>query len=119
MIPKELLSLILNDDITWISNDISDNNLTYEENYNDVQNRHINLDTLGRLCKEWCHEHNYNAFSCPKMVKASAGCQLYYRWNDGSISDEDLFFEADTELEAIIKAVEYILKDEKGKRETT
>jgi len=116
MISKELLSLVLGLDVMAVCSEQGGKlKYCFDDSCGNLISREskINLDTLGRLCKEWCETQDYNAFSCPKMVKAFAGCQLYYRWNDGTISDEMLFFEADTELEAIVKATEFVV-NEKG-----
>lgn len=109
MISKKLLSLVLNKEITNYV--IEGNELWYT--IPGVFIQIINLDTLGRLFKEWCETQDYNAFSYPKIVKSNVGCRLYYKGNDANYTDEDLFFMGDTELKAIIKAAEFVA-NEKG-----
>ena len=123
MIDKNLLSLVLNEEVIHIF-DIDNNEFKYNINPNDCT-RTINLDTLGRLCKEWCRKESgveifvfmlepkekcfniqglkYDNFEVRVLREKERhlGEYLFSWWNMKS------------ELEAIIQATEWVAK-EKG-----
>ena len=105
LISKELLSLVLDKKITAIG-DSKRNLLSYSDqlknpsiNLNNIEN----LDTLGRLFKEW--------ISNQKISVASGKDKEYFCMYRNLNHDETI--NAESELEAIIKATEQIAK-EKG-----
>lgn len=108
MISKELLSLILDrKDIKEVDSEFIpfDNEIAVV--MQDEEILHYNLDTLGRLCKEWCHKHGYYISSMiTKGGKGFAESDIFFCHQIDS-------FEEDIELEAIIKATKWVAK-EKG-----
>ena len=115
IISKELLGLVFGEKIENFIETINDGFIAFytaDEYYKDFGESEIsvlNKDTLGRLCKEWCHKQgaieihsgieNNDDYVC---IVDFEGCfdVLYFRQNN-------------TELQAIIKATEWIAK-EKG-----
>ena len=72
-----------------------------------------NIYELAHKCKEWASINSYALESSVHMQpkrNSVAGCQIHWRYET-----EDLpYFEADTEVEAIFKACQWILdKDSK------
>jgi len=110
MIDKELLSLVLEDkDIKEIDNNIKNNELSYlSHNYSYSEWKYINLDTLGRLCKEWCYDNGYR-LQCEYDYPIQSVIVFERHTNKETIEE----WAGDTELEAIIKATEWVAK-EKG-----
>ena len=115
-ISKQLLSEVLGEEVKSIYNPKRDTNDKYDPLYNNLayRNRHnvmdkINLDTLTRLCKEWALEQDILIYSV--IYKDSAMAEL-----DG-IGEQYIppgeKFKVDTELEAVIKACEWIIKEMK------
>lgn len=106
----ELLSLVLEYPVIEISDCVEDNELTYklEEGIKYFQWQSINLDTLGRLHKEWCIKNNYILKS---FISSEKGfCIIETLIGEDKIIDVKI---EDTELEAIIKATKWIA-NEKG-----
>ena len=117
MISKELLSLVLDEDLQVLAelNNASliietdkDNNklevylkFSFDETEDSLL-KEINLDTLGRLCKEWCLEQGF----IMNVQTSDINCMIY-------IGATDTDIQAKTEIEAIVEATEYIAK-EKG-----
>jgi len=118
MINTKLLSLVLevngeiNDKLTYI-----DDNVLYYHTYANIvigtRDYEINLDTLGRLCKEWCFFQGYYLISGYDFENEIMTC--FVNVKDELTTEE---FEDKTELEAIIKATEWVAK-EKGLLWTT
>jgi len=116
MISKELLSLVLNEEFTRPSEfKIVGNNIKWYEMT--IQNtprylRQINLDTLGRLCKEWCIKQGYRIMSGyytnseKYMIKAEVRKGIGLEARIVYVSAK-----CNTEIEAIIKATEWAAKD--------
>ena len=105
LISKELLSLVLDKKITAIG-DSKRNLLSYSDQLKNPSinlNNVVNLDTLGRLFKEW--------ISNQKISVASGKDKKYFCMYRNLNHDETI--NAESELEAIIKATEQIAK-EKG-----
>lgn len=112
LISKELLGLVLDEglivqevyqpqNIETIAFKYTELGFKYE-NTNMFNSCGINLDTLTRLCKEWLISKNYTI----ALFSAISKKQWLIAIN------EHQFF-ADTELEAVIKATEWVAK-EKG-----
>jgi len=110
MISKELLSLVLDETIN--SYEIEDSHCRNsrelyikakgeECGYGETEySFQINLDTLGRLCKEWIYKNGSNY----SIRKDDSAVSVHVYWQmQGSVE-----FVAYTELEAIIKATEYV-----------
>ena len=105
-ISKKLVTLVLGEDDYRISKmdkerdiNISGNTVYIPTTYGSSE---INLDTFARLCKEWCLEQDEELMS--GMRFGSWTC----------IDGNDMNTEtSDTEVEAIIKATEWVAK-EKG-----
>ena len=131
MISKELLSLVLGitiDELNPIV--IEDNELRYIEDY-DIDYtqgswKHLNLDTLGRLCKKWCihqrrhlrtqsfHNLNHKLKDSDEAMKYIEGEDLtiLYQCQVNHYTGHDLWVCSDkTELEAIIKATTWVAKN--------
>ena len=93
MISKELLSLVLGYEVLKI-NYSQDNELGYVRQGNPFCT--LNLDTLGRRCKEWCATHGYNVSS--NLVASMLTSKGTRRIFDGE------------ELETILEATNYVAK---------
>ena len=107
IISKELLSLVLGIEITRIDYKIKGNELeVLQKFYSHSDWVAINLDTLGRLYKEWCWEQGYYI----ALKRRNVDCYKAYPCviNRDASSVE---FVGITELEAIIKATEWVAKD--------
>jgi len=108
-ISKELLSLILKYDVQKFT--IRDNNIIpFQRNklFKDAPNVRspINLDSLGRLCKEWCFEQDY-LLSSSKYDIDDWVCYVDY-----DCEDTNKAYRGMTETEAIIKATEFAAKEQ-------
>lgn len=115
IINKELLSLVLEKDIceiVWIKH--NKNKLQYDVE-EDIDYTKLNLDTLGRLCKEWCLKQEWIISSNINGVDYKGdGVGFAYLQDFEYKHDRDkLRFKGETELEAIIKATEWVAR-EKG-----
>ena len=119
MINKELLSLVLGDDeeVLFINKDLIDNYLQFKSWSG--KRKQINLDTLGRLCKEWCFKYSYQLLPLGMWYHndKQEHCCLQKHFSIPiseavGVADVDRFY-GKTELEAIIKATEWVAK-EKG-----
>ena len=102
MISKELLSEVLNNKKILLSkNDllIEDNVLLFDNKCNYLVN--INLYELAHKCKEWAKQKEYWSIS---GYDEGYFCMLHDM-------PDNRFFYAETELEAIFKACEWILKN--------
>ena len=126
MISKELLSLVLGQDIDSVFDTNTNNNcISYMigEIWLD-----LNLDTLGRLCKEWCikqkrhimvksfHNINYEATTSTEAVRIVRGEDLSIVWQcqvNNYYGHELWMCSSKVELEVIIKATNWIA-NEKG-----
>jgi len=99
-IKKKLLSLVMGDDVVKIESDVIRNGLVV---HFELAKEHLNLDTLGRLCKEWCWK-NY-------FITIRSGIAENGGWsnlaNDNSVSFVSMDIPL-TEFEAIIKATEWV-----------
>ena len=112
LISKELLSLILDSDINSIQY------IRHDEKYiekNCIQFQHygetesLNKDTLGRLCKEWCNDNKY-AIRTEMHYKNSNKIAIMKFYDTGKwVEPFNTAFE--TELEAIIKATEWVYEN--------
>lgn len=107
IINKELLSLVVAEKVTNYG--VENNGLWYTIP-KVFGHKILNLDTLGRLCKEWCLKQDYELMS--GIIKKECVCLIYTikanRWDD--VTTKKL---AGTEIEAVIKATEWVAK-EKG-----
>jgi hypothetical protein len=110
----ELLGLVLDDnsienmEICESSNELHydtykpTNDLDKRLNIGNIYNKRINLDTLTRLCKEWCLVQDFVLVPRSRHKLKGYDCDIYTK-DDHSIDG----FESDTELEAVIKATEW------------
>ena len=105
LISKELLSLVLNEEIKEINSVSKEDKFENILWYNDYEDG-INIDTLGRLCKEWYYENalGHSAWLCPKKDKTWEHNKFALYVN----GHEEKYVYGDTELEAIIKATKWI-----------
>ena len=123
-ISKELLSEVLSIKVfTEISeNDYGKNNILVYWEFDGYHNhcRNINIYELAKKCKEWAYTNKYRLSSGQHRLNtkqehyinnqiASYFCSVYYITND----DSDIQIDANTEPEAIIKACEWILEQNK------
>ena len=99
MISKELLSLVLGEEILTV---FEQESKYYKFLHIETHGEYINLslDTLGRLCKEWCRD---NEFILTSATYRTFGICYINNNNDGK-------FKGKIELEAIIKATEWVAK---------
>ena len=121
-ISKELLSEVLNYEVDVFLG-INKNEIDYtccideKEGYIDIS---INLYEFAFKCKEWAYTNKYRLSSGQHRLNtkqehyinnqiASYFCSVYYITND----DSDIQIDANTEPEAIIKACEWILEQNK------
>jgi len=107
MISKELLSEILDLDVLAICGE-QGGELKYwfDESCGNQISREskINVDTLARLCKEWCYD--IGVANLTSWIGDNTKHAMFY---DGF---DEHSFEADTEAEAIFKATQWV-KDNK------
>ncbi len=105
MISKELLSLVLDEEVTATSFSYTaeENQMTYTIKNEKHSYNELNLDTLGRLMKEWCSAQDYLLWSSVKNI----GVEKFHTF------EKKVFQVERTELEAIIKATEWVAR-EKG-----
>jgi len=123
MIDKELLSLVLEENVQKIYTEINDGKYGKSIQFSTgikgnlggiYADSHINLDTLGRLCKEWCRDNHYIVVSALINNECGARAKVKYSFiGDAFLDIESEYFYANTESEAIIKATEWVAK-EKG-----
>ena len=121
-VSKELMSEVLNYEVdTFLG--LNKNEIDYtccrdeNEGYIDIS---INLYEFAFKCKEWAYTNKYRLSSGQHRLNtkqehyinnqiASYFCSVYYITND----DSDIQIDANTEPEAIIKACEWILEQNK------
>lgn len=110
VISKELLSLVLGYRVSELH--VEDNNICYwkEDNTYDAV---LNLDTLGRLCKKWCLKQDIIDAIDFYIEKESVEFEICGFFEDKTKGYSLHTDNCDTELEAIIKATEWVAK-EKG-----
>ena len=106
MINIELLSEVLNEDI--IDFNVEDNELIYNVNYDHTRS-FINIYELAHKCKEWALNKDYLIDSSHGYEISTATPILGIGGNVMTIGT----LESTTEPEAIFKACEYILKENK------
>lgn len=111
-ISKELLSEVLPfknlEGRTWQYN-LTDNNIniTYNINkYFEGNTYQINIYELAFKLKIWAYSN------CCELVSYTEGCEIFQTQLDETIK----YFYAETEVEAIIKACEWILKEINGNK---
>jgi|LGOV01.1.fsa_nt_gb hypothetical protein len=107
LISKELLSEILKIKVVELdtfSNDLHFNYFLILDHFT-KRNDILNLDTLGIFCKEWCKakkwsiSSGWDIFSKRENIYIATVQNIDFKTNS---------FEASTELEAIIKATEWV-----------
>ena len=116
MISKELLSLVLCKEVCGIFEEddwLEDNEMIYNNYVGGVEDcnmvdGYINLDTLGRLCKEYCNQLPLKRYQIYSGITAFGGSAELY---SGAIKQVAENFEASTELGAIIKATNWIANE--------
>ncbi len=104
-ISKKLLSLILNEEVKTVDG-ISNNALYYSTTKNPDET--INLDTLGRLMKEWYYinAQGHSRWLTPKKDESWQHNQFACFVN----GHKDKYVYGDTELETIVQATEWVAK---------
>ncbi len=121
MINKELLSLVLGvtvievTDVCTVQNEVFYDVIGIEvpefevAGDNGEYHRRVNLDTLGRRCKEWCIKRGYWL-----VIGYGNEIQLALYTVGGDIFKDTALYKhvSLTELEAIIKATEWVAKEE-------
>ena len=102
MISKEFLSEILelDDNNAPFDIEITKNTLVYKTNCQ-IIDKYINIYELAYLCKKWAHNKRVTLWSCIDNDN-SCICRV------NSLNKEEFY--ADTELLAIVKACEWIIK---------
>ena len=120
MISKELLSEVLKEDLHRISRIDQVANCIHYKIYNDFfEDTYyaVNIYELAYKCKEWIlNQKNKDCFYIADQLSLNIESQMgaiKYFWcvllkNNSRVSPE---FKADTEIECILKASEYILKE--------
>lgn len=122
-VSKELLSEVLNLKVASYSSLNKLNNsfdVTYMplENNTYTRSMPININDFFFMCKEWAMNKGYQIISGlsdepayrRQDEKAYAQIRYYFEDEFGNGDYEDKYFMANTEIEAVIKASEYILK---------
>ena len=113
MISTELLSLVLGEEIIQLDSKISNNMISRRVGYYSYsQWENLNLDTLGRLCKEWCLVGDYEISSKITRRRSGAIKAISSVSKVGEKGDKKPYT-SNNELKAIIKATEWVAK-EKG-----
>lgn len=113
MISKELLGEVLKADIKKINNSILDGNLYYYKTFVKCKSK-INIYELAHKCKEWALRKNYILASESNTYGGICNMSI-------SSMDVDVFYNiqsitrANTEVEAVIKACEWILNNKDRK----
>jgi len=114
LISKELLSLVIGEKISYIElkpkiGKVQRLFISHKEENYEYEER-LNLDTLGRLMKEWCHIKGFLVKIHYPLNRVDIAVSVAQ--DNSTIFGEKEFIE-NTELEAIIKATEWVAK-EKG-----
>lgn len=117
---KELLSLIFNKKVTWlmdIKEDVDTHNTIkivfqfdniYYGGISGIEDEQINVYELAHKCKEWARDKGFILTTNIGDDKHEAICVFHP--GDGCLT-------ADTEIEAIFSACEWIMNDEAKKNE--
>lgn len=111
-ISKELLSEVYNFEVKDFVQ-LGTDDVIYEVRFNGLKNgtnyNIINIYELAHKCKGWALSKDY------KLVSLSRECFLYDTQELYDVSEQlnqwSEWFEADSEIEAIIKACEWIIKE--------
>ena len=107
MVSKELLSGVLGRKVKTVDG-ISNNALYYSTERNPDET--LNLDTLTRLCKEWCFANGYTISTSPDNVDSldeevePSGKILYW----SVYVDMNHLTRGSTELKVVAKATEWV-----------
>lgn len=72
--------------------------------YESYTQKKVNLDTLTRLCKEWCYKES-KVWLMSYITALGANCRVFK--SDLSNRTDEMFI-GDTELEAVLKAVQWV-----------
>ena len=115
-VSKELLSEVLNLNITYIEH--CNNSIVYKVSVYDREEE-VNIYDFFFKCKEWAMNKGYQIISGlsdepayrNQDEKAYAQLRYYTEDENGNGEYEELYFMANTEVEAVFKASEYILKE--------
>lgn len=101
---KELISEVLSKEVEEEERFIDSNSLTYVNSdiYED-----INIYEFAFKCKEWAYENNYYVYSTPSFALEGVA----YIVEDNNIGKRLKTLQLDSEVEAIIQACEWILKE--------
>lgn len=123
-ISKELLSKIENYRVDYF--DMYDNNITYYTNHligvddNRVEENNVNIYELAHKCKNWAIEKGYCLRSCihdnGSNERFYSICEVLTPSYDSSSLFDILHktTEANTEIESIFKACQWILDNKEG-----
>ena len=109
LISKELLSLVLDEEVLALDSKISNNMISRRIQYSFYsQWENINLDTLGKKCKEWCSTKGVY------LLSGKTQFDRYKCFNDdfSIYNGKPIVTSHKSETEAIIKATEYVAKKE-------
>lgn len=105
----ELLSDVLGEKVYDIKEDNDTNIVWYEgEGIQPLSDKpmpdwkKLNLDTLCRLCKEWCMKQGYQIMSGTRITI------VLYSYDISLDNIAKKFIHEDTELEAVLKATEWV-----------
>ena len=125
-VSKELLSEVLNLKVVshGLLNKLNNSfDITYMPPEDDPYTRSMPIDINDFFfdCKEWAMSKGYQIISGPsdepayrrRDEKAYAKINYYSEDEIGNREYKDMYFMANTEIEAVIKASEYILKESK------
>ncbi len=111
MISKELLSLVLGFPFASIQDTRIGNSMLEYTTYQLPTHKYksINLDTLGRLCKEWCL---LNGFQIESAININGGYAVVLYANSCAVIAYSILT-VSTELEAIILATAWVTEQKK------
>ena len=114
-ISKELLSEVLNLNITYIEH--CNNSIVYKVSVYDREEE-VNIYEFVFKCKEWAMNKGYQIISGlsdepshRKQDEKAYAKVLWYEGDDLHREYKDMYFMANTEIEAVVRASEYILKE--------
>ena len=111
MISKELLSEVFEQEIRFIKY-VANN--TYEVHFEKpIRLKYIiiNIYELAHKCKEWAYENNYYVYSTPSFALEGVA----YIVEDNNIGKRLKTLQLGSEVEAVIKACEWILDNKEIK----
>ena len=107
MISRELISRVLNLNITLVDTKYSETTKRIRYVTSDNNDYYIDVYNLAHKCKEWALKNDCQLLSCIK--ESNSLCDIYSNTYNCKFTHY-----ADTEAEAIFKACQWVLKQQSG-----